>query len=79
LSKIECFHLAREAEAGLARAIRPVHTMFDGDAVFALATGAVPSSVAAAGPLAADVLAEAVRRAVRAATSIDGVPALGHR
>lgn len=39
LSKAECRRLAVAAQDGLARAVRPAHTMFDGDTVFALATG----------------------------------------
>lgn len=42
LSKAECRRLAVSAQDGLARAVRPAHTMFDGDTVFALATGARP-------------------------------------
>jgi L-aminopeptidase/D-esterase-like protein len=65
LSKAEASKLAQMAHDGLARAIRPVHTPFDGDTVFALATGERPAShLVALGSLAADVLAEAVRRAV---------------
>jgi len=79
LSKEECHRAAEMATAGLARAVRPVHTMFDGDVVFMLATRAVPSFVEIVGRLAADVLADAIRRAVRAAESIPGIPALGHR
>jgi L-aminopeptidase/D-esterase-like protein len=77
LDKEECLAAATIAAQGLGRAIRPVHTMFDGDVVFMLATGAVASSVTDVGRAGADVIAHAVRRAVRAATSIDGVPALG--
>lgn len=40
LSKAECRRLSVAAQDGLARAVRPAHTMFDGDTVFALATGA---------------------------------------
>jgi L-aminopeptidase/D-esterase-like protein len=42
LSKAECRRLAMSAHDGLARAIRPAHTMFDGDTIFAAATGARP-------------------------------------
>jgi L-aminopeptidase/D-esterase-like protein len=79
LTKDECHAVAVMADAGLARAIRPVHTMFDGDAVFVLATNQVASPGEVVGRLAADVLADAVRRAVRAAVSVPGAPALGHR
>ncbi|MEZ5248633.1 MAG: pantoate--beta-alanine ligase [Ilumatobacteraceae bacterium] len=42
----ECSRLATTAHDGLARAVRPVHTMFDGDTVFAVATGAAPGGTA---------------------------------
>jgi L-aminopeptidase/D-esterase-like protein len=68
------------AHDGLARTIRPIHTMGDGDVVFALATGAsgVAAHTTLIGALAAEVLAEAVLRGVRAATSLagEGLPAL---
>jgi L-aminopeptidase/D-esterase-like protein len=70
--------MAQMAHDGLAQAIRPVHTMLDGDTIFALATGRRSEAsvdVSAAGAVAASVLAEAVVRAVRHATSLAGVPA----
>jgi len=74
LSKAEATKVAQMAHDGLARSINPVHTMGDGDVVFALATGASgrAASPTLVGALAADVLAEAVLRAVRAATAIGG-------
>ncbi|HEX4234262.1 MAG TPA: P1 family peptidase [Caldimonas sp.] len=74
LTKAEASKVAQMAHDGLARSIQPVHTMGDGDVVFALATGASGRSAATTllGALAADVLAEAVVRAVRAARRIDG-------
>lgn len=74
LTKPECHQAARAASAGLERAIRPV-TMFDGDTVFVLATGAVPSRCDLVSALGADALAEAIRRGCRAASSVDGAPA----
>jgi len=76
-SKTEVNKIAQMAHDGLARTIYPVHTPFDGDAVFALATGTHQggATVLVAGALAADVLAEAVLRAVRAAKGIPGLPA----
>ena len=78
LSKAEVAQVARMAHDGLARAIDPVHTMLDGDAVFALATGAAGAraDVTTVGAAAAAALAKAVLAAVRAATSLAGVPAL---
>ena len=73
-----CRRLAIMAQDGLARAIRPVHTPFDGDTVFVLATGAGPPVEPAAltrlGSAAADCLARAVMRAVLAAEPLGGVP-----
>jgi L-aminopeptidase/D-esterase-like protein len=75
LPKDHLHRVARMAAAGLARAIRPVYTMFDGDVVFALATRTVQAPVDQVGALAADATASAVRRAVLTASSIEGVPA----
>jgi L-aminopeptidase/D-esterase-like protein len=76
LTKSEARKLAQMAQNGLARTIRPVHTPFDGDAVFAVATGArPPTSMILLGTVAADVLARAVERSVRAAVSLGGLPA----
>ena len=80
LTKAEATKVAQMAHDGLARSIDPVHTMGDGDVVFALATGASgrPAATTLVGALAADVLADAVLRAVRAARGIagDGLPDL---
>ncbi len=77
LDKDACLAAAKRSADGLGRSIRPVHTMFDGDVVFVLATGPVASSAEEVGRAGADAVAAAVRRAVRAAGSIEGVPALG--
>ena len=72
LTKAEATKVAQMAHDGLARTIHPVHTMSDGDVVFALATGASGerAHTTLVGALAADVLADAVLRAVRAARSL---------
>jgi L-aminopeptidase/D-esterase-like protein len=89
LSKAECRRLAVAAQDGLARAIRPAHTMFDGDTVFAVATRArelVPADapfgpVARAAALdrlcgtAAEVFARAIVHGVVRASSLAGLPA----
>jgi L-aminopeptidase/D-esterase-like protein len=74
LTKAEATKVAQMAHDGLARSINPVHTMGDGDVVFTLATGASRLSAATTliGALAADVLADAVLRAVRAAVGVAG-------
>jgi L-aminopeptidase/D-esterase-like protein len=80
LDKGALARVALMAQDGLARAIRPVHTPFDGDAVFALSTGRVapgPDAVRRIGALAADCLARAVARGVYEAASIG--PHAGYR
>ncbi|MEI8306210.1 MAG: P1 family peptidase [Chloroflexales bacterium] len=80
LSKAEVSKLAQMAQDGLARTIRPVHTPFDGDTVFALATGRrAGPHLLVLGSIAADVLAHAVERAARAAVGMGGLPAAGDR
>jgi L-aminopeptidase/D-esterase-like protein len=76
LSKAEATVVARMAHDGLARAIRPIHTSFDGDTVFALATGEIHAPPSLIGAVAADVLAEAVIHAVRAAEGLHGIPSI---
>jgi len=78
LSKEGANKVAQMAHDGLAQAIRPVHTMYDGDTVFALATGRrteTQADVSVVGTVAASVLAEAVLRAVHQATTLAGIPA----
>lgn len=84
LAKAECRRLAVAAQDGVARAVRPAHTMFDGDTVFALATGAKdlpqeegPRAVAldALCTAAARVFARAMVRGLLAAEPAGGVPA----
>lgn len=76
LTKTEANRVALMADDGCARAINPSHTMFDGDTVFALATGRWEgqASVSVVGALAAEALAEAIVRAVSKADSLAGVP-----
>ncbi|HEX6988781.1 MAG TPA: P1 family peptidase [Bacillota bacterium] len=68
--------LAEMAHVGMARAIRPVHTQFDGDTVFAVATGRRQADLTVLGIAAGDVVARAIARAVRAARSAAGIPAM---
>jgi|SRR5579859_836181 len=85
LSKEAVNKVAQMAHDGLAQAIRPVHTMFDGDTVFALALGsqlqekagaaALALQVSRVGAAAAITLARATVKAVRNATDLHGVPA----
>jgi len=76
LDKEQVNKMAQMAHDGLARTIRPAHTMVDGDAMFALATGkAGPEDVTVLGAIAAEVVAEAIVRAVREAEGLAGIPA----
>lgn len=77
LTKTQANRMATIAHNGLARTIVPVHTSSDGDAIFALATGVIagPPDVDLIAWAASEAMAEAVVRAVRAATSIPGYPA----
>ncbi len=75
LPKDQVNRVAALACAGLARTISPAHTSYDGDVVFALATGQVVASADQVGVLAAECLARAVVRAVLEAWSLGGVPA----
>jgi L-aminopeptidase/D-esterase-like protein len=77
LTQAEATKVARMAHDGIARAVYPAHTPGDGDTVFALATGAYEGAapLLVVGALAADVMAEAIVRGVRAATALPGLPA----
>ena len=80
LSKAEARRLAMAGQDGLARAVRPAHSMFDGDTVFALATGARDLADGVFGldrlcTAAADVFARAMVHALLAAESIPGLAA----
>lgn len=74
LNKEQVNKVAQMAQDGLARTIRPAHTMLDGDTIFALATGVRKADVNIIGAFAAEVMAAAVLRAVRTAEPIAGLP-----
>lgn len=85
LTKAQAKRFAMMAQDGLARSLRPAHTPFDGDTVFAVSTAARPLdgppalTVARLGHLAADCLARAVARGVYEAESLGGVPGYRER
>ncbi len=84
LTKTQCNVVARMAHAGIARCVYPAHTPWDGDALFALSTGAFVKNLAGTdagviGALAADVLATAIIRGVRAAHAWGPYPGLADR
>ncbi len=73
LTKEEVNKVAQMAHNGLGRTIRPAHTMYDGDTIFALATGEIPANVNVIGALAAEVMAQAIRRGIYTAVTAGGV------
>ena len=75
LGKAEANRLARMAQVGIARTIDPCHTMYDGDALFTLSVGKKETDLSALGAAAAEVVAEAIVRAIQKAKTLAGVPA----
>jgi L-aminopeptidase/D-esterase-like protein len=75
LNKEQANYVADMAHDGIARSIRPAHTLFDGDTLFALSTGNRQGDASAVGAFAAEAVAEAIQRAVLAAESAGGLPA----
>ncbi len=76
LTKAQAQKVAQMAHDGIARAVNPAHTMFDGDTLFALATGEMPADPTFVGAYAAEMVAKAIRRAVRQATALAGIRAI---
>lgn len=76
LSKEEANIIAEMAHDGIARTIRPAHTMLDGDTLFALSSGKKRADISTIGAIASQVVAEAILRAVRSAKEIDGLPSI---
>ena len=78
ITKEDANYLARVSHDGLALAIRPCHTVRDGDTMFAMATGHNKArfDLTSLGAAAVEVTAQAVLRAVRQATGLGGIPAV---
>jgi len=76
LNKEQTNKVAQMAQDGIARAVRPAHTMFDGDTLFALATGKKSADVNLIGAYAAEAVAQAIINGVRMASSLGGRPAV---
>ena len=80
LDKAQCLRVAIMSHDGMARAIRPIHAVYDGDSVFSLATGTEnerdidSETLTWLGTIAADCLTRAIARAVCEAASIEGHP-----
>ncbi|MCB2031786.1 MAG: P1 family peptidase, partial [Rhodoferax sp.] len=93
LTKAQAQKIAEMAQDGLARAIRPAHTMFDGDTVFVLGTGTIdldtlkqeatwgftPANINLLGSTAADTLARAIVRAMLHAETVGTTPSYKDR
>jgi L-aminopeptidase/D-esterase-like protein len=73
LSKEEANKVAQMSHDGMARAIRPVHTMYDGDTIFCLSTGDLPSDVTLIGEVAAEVVEISIIRAIKSARKVGNV------
>jgi L-aminopeptidase/D-esterase-like protein len=74
--KAQATKIAQMAHDGLARTINPVHTPYDGDTIFAVATGAIQTRAnhGVIGAIAADAMSQAVLRAVMNARGLPGLP-----
>jgi L-aminopeptidase/D-esterase-like protein len=75
LNKEQANKVAQMAHDGLARTVRPAHTMVDGDTIFALSTGNRKVDVTIVGAFAAEAFSQAILRAVLAAQPAAGLPA----
>jgi L-aminopeptidase/D-esterase-like protein len=75
LTKEQANKVAQMAHDGLARAVNPAHTLFDGDTIFTLATGTVEADMSLVGAFGAEAFAAAIRSAVRSAVTLGGVRA----
>jgi L-aminopeptidase/D-esterase-like protein len=79
LTKTETWTCARAANAGVARAVTPVWTPFDGDSVFCASTCRVEADALPVALLVATVVAEAIRDGVRQARGTDSCPSVSGR
>jgi L-aminopeptidase/D-esterase-like protein len=79
LTKTEAWLVARAASAGVARAVSPSATSFDGDVAYCFTSGQVEADSLAVSVLAAEVTAAAIRDGVRQATTAPGCPAASDR
>ena len=75
LTKVETSRMAQRGHNGMARAIKPVHTSFDGDIVFALSSGNVEGNFDLIAEMGADAVSAAIRSGVKAAKGLGGVRA----
>ena len=76
LTKAQATKVAQMAQDGFARTIKPSHTMLDGDVIFALSTGTKKGDASIIGAFAAEVMEQAILRAVKMAKAAGGLPGL---
>ena len=76
LTKIECNRLAQRAHDGMAMAIRPIHTTHDGDTAFGISTGNVEAPFDWVANIGAELVAEAIRNAVKSAETVENIRGL---
>jgi L-aminopeptidase/D-esterase-like protein len=76
VTKVDANRAAQRAHDGMARAIKPVHTSYDGDVTFTLASGQVETSIDILAEIGAEMTAAAIRDAVRSAASVAEVAGL---
>jgi L-aminopeptidase/D-esterase-like protein len=76
LSKAQLTHVAKMAQDGIARAVVPAHTLYDGDTIFALSTCEYDGvEVSVVGALAAELMARAISNGIQFAVGLEGLPA----
>ena len=78
LTKTEATKVAQMAHDGVARSIRPAHTMLDGDTMFALSTGNKKSDTTPIGAFAAEAVSQAIVRAVKMSAPAGGLPGINN-
>lgn len=74
INKTQATKIAQMGHDGFARGINPIHTAYDGDTIFCVATGKIPADVTTLGGLAAEVMEEAIINGIKAAKSAYGLP-----
>jgi L-aminopeptidase/D-esterase-like protein len=77
MRRVELHRLCVRAHDALGACIRPVHTRYDGDAVFAVSTGGVEADLDALGEAAFEVVGRAIESAVLSATALGGLDPAG--
>jgi len=76
LTKEQVNKLAQMAQDGIARAINPCHTMHDGDTIFSLSLGEKTADVTVLGTVGAELMADAIVRAIEKAETMGGIPSI---